>query len=157
MRWSPLAPWLAETSVICIVVPIERARGRIRKGRNGQDGGMARPHRPGPARWIWYAFGGSLGRGYREWVLHDVTCRTRWLRQVARATVPLVPFAVLMFVIVGAGWITWAALMGGLVMALISSAAYIDQTAEHRLTKHGYPPGTAERVRRERDGVLDPE
>jgi len=125
--------------------------------RNRQDGGMARPHRPGPVRWIWYAFGGSLGPGYREWVLHDVTCRSRWLRQVARATVPLVPFAVLMFVIVGAGWITWAALLGGLVMALIYSAAYIDQTAEHRLTKHGYPPGTAERVRRERDGVLDPE
>ena len=70
----------------------------------------------------------------------------------------LVPFAVLMFVVVGPGWITWAAaLLGGLVVTLIYSAAYIDQTAEHRLTKHGYPPGTAERVRRERDGVLDSE
>jgi hypothetical protein len=50
------------------------------------------------------------------------TCRSRWLRQVARATVPLVPFAVLMFVIVGPGWITWAALLGGSVMALIHPA-----------------------------------
>ena len=41
--------------------------------------------RPNPLLWIWYTLGGRLGPRYREWVLHDVTCRTRWLRQTVRA------------------------------------------------------------------------
>ncbi|MBW8709599.1 MAG: DUF5313 family protein, partial [Mycobacterium sp.] len=32
--------------------------------------------RPNPLLWIWYTFTGKLGPRYREWVLHDVTCRT---------------------------------------------------------------------------------
>lgn len=105
--------------------------------------------RPGPLRWIWYAFGGRLGPDYREWVLFDITCRTRWWRQLARAVVLLVPFALLLFAVLGVSWITWAALLGGLFMALIYSAAYIDQAGDHRLLKHGFPQGTAGRVRAE--------
>lgn len=41
-----------------------------------------RIQRPGPLWWIWYAFGGKLPDRYRDWVLHDVTCRTWWLRHV---------------------------------------------------------------------------
>ena len=52
-----------------------------------------RHKRPGPLRWIWYAFGGALGPRYREWVLHDLTCQTRWARQLARAVVQVVPVA----------------------------------------------------------------
>ena len=40
---------------------------------------MTRPNSP---LWIWYTLGGRLGSPYREWVLHDTTCRTRWLRQI---------------------------------------------------------------------------
>jgi hypothetical protein len=97
--------------------------------------------RPDPVRWIWYTFGGALGPRYREWVLHDVTCRARWVRQVARAVVQVAPLGALMILVLGFGWITCTALIGGLVMALIYSAAYFEQTAAHRLFKHGYPRG----------------
>ena len=49
----------------------------------GTDEGQRR--RPDPLRWIWYAFGGALGPRYRQWVLHDLTCRTRWERNSVRA------------------------------------------------------------------------
>ena len=39
----------------------------------------------------------------------------------------------------------------GLVLALIYSLAYFDPAADHRLVKHGYPPGTAQRILTERD------
>ena len=45
--------------------------------------------RPNTLLWIWYTLGGRLGSPYREWVLHDTTCRTRWLRQVVRAVVQI--------------------------------------------------------------------
>ena len=41
--------------------------------------------RPNPLLWIWYTFSGKLAPRYSEWVLRDVTCRTRWLRQTVRA------------------------------------------------------------------------
>ena len=50
--------------------------------------------RPDPLRWIWYALGGGLGPRYRQWVLHDLTCGTRWVRQLARAVVQLLPLVV---------------------------------------------------------------
>lgn len=113
--------------------------------------------RPDPARWVWYAFGGRLGPRYRDWVLHDLTGPTRWARQVARAIVPLVPITLVLILLLGSSWITWAALLGGLLMALIYSAAYIDQSAERRLVAHGYPPGTAAAVRGTRDPATEAE
>jgi Family of unknown function (DUF5313) len=113
--------------------------------------------RPDPGRWIWYTFGGALGPRYRQWVLHDVTCRARWVRQVARAVVQVAPLGALMILVLGFGWITCSALIGGLVMALIYSAAYIDQSAAHRLSRHGYPRGTAQRIISERDRAKDPD
>jgi hypothetical protein len=113
--------------------------------------------RPDPVRWIWYTFGGALGPRYREWVLHDATCRTRWVRQVARTLVQVAPLGALLILVLGTGWITCTALTGGLVMALIYSAAYIDQSAEHRLSRHGYPRGTAQRILSERDRAKDPD
>ena len=116
--------------------------------------------RPGPLRWIWYAFGGALGPRYREWVLHDLTCPTRWARQLARAVLQVMPVAavvVLPAVAVGFGWIAWVGAGGGLVMALFYSAAYFDLAAEHRLVKHGYPSGTAARILSERDKAKHPD
>lgn len=107
--------------------------------------------RPGPLRWIWYAFGGSLGSRYREWVLHDLTCRTRWIRQLVRATVQVLPLAVVVLVALGSGWVAWAGVGCGLGLALIYSIAYFDPAADHRLVKHGYPPGTARRILTARD------
>lgn len=118
------------------------------------DGGR---RRPGPLRWIWYAFGGALGPRYREWVLHDLTCGTRWERQLARAVVQVVPLAAVVLLALGFGWIAWVGVGCGLVLALIYSTAYFEPAADHRLVKHGYPPGTAQRILSERDKARHPE
>jgi len=105
---------------------------------------------PDPVRWLWYTFGGRLGPRYREWVLHDLTCRTRWERQLARAVVQVVPLAAVVLLALGFSWITWVGVGCGLVLALWYSIAPIDQTAERRLVKHGYEPGTLELALHER-------
>src|ERR1700754_4843575 len=92
--------------------------------------------RPDPLRWIWYTFGGSLGARYREWVLRDLTGRTRWERQIVRAVVQVVPFAVVVLIVLGSGWIAWAGVGCGMVLSLIYSAAYFDPSVEHRLAKY---------------------
>jgi hypothetical protein len=71
--------------------------------------------------------------------------------------VQVAPLGALMILVLGFGWITCSALIGGLVMALIYSAAYIDQSAAHRLSRHGYPRGTAQRIISERDRAKDPD
>jgi hypothetical protein len=113
--------------------------------------------RPDPLRWIWHTFGGGLGPRYRQWVLHDLTGPTRWVRQMARAVVQVAPLGALLFLVLGFGWITWVALLGGLVMALIYSVAYFDTSADNRLLKHGHPPGTAQQTVSERDRAKHPD
>jgi fatty acid desaturase len=113
--------------------------------------------RPDPLRWIWYAFGGSLGRRHRQWVLHDLTCRTRWERQIVRAVVQVAPLGFVLLLVLGSGWITWVGVVCGLVLALIYSTAYFDPSVEHRLARHGFPPGTAHRILSERDKAKHPE
>jgi hypothetical protein len=93
-------------------------------------------------RWLWYTFGGGLGSRYHGWVLHDTTDHTRWVRQVVRGTVQIVPLALLMLAVMPSGWLTWASIVLGLLLGLWYSVAYINQTAERRLVKHGYEPGT---------------
>lgn len=108
-------------------------------------------HRPDPLRWLWYTYGGTLAPRYQQWVLHDLTARSRWWRQVARTMMTLLPFAVCGVLLTRPVWIAATAVLGGVCIALIYAAAYIDQSAEHRLRKHGYPMGTLERVLAERD------
>jgi hypothetical protein len=57
-----------------------------------------------PVGWIGSTFGGALGPRYRQWVLHDVTCRTRWVRQVARAVVQVAPLGALVTLVLGFGY-----------------------------------------------------
>jgi hypothetical protein len=122
---------------------------------NGNDGGMTptqAPTRPDPMRWLWYTFGGGIGSRYREWVLHDVTSRTRWVRQVARPVVQAATIGALLILLLGFGWFTWVLLIGGLLLTLIYYVVFFDAFAEHRLFQHGYPWGTAQRIVNERDG-----
>jgi hypothetical protein len=57
------------------------------------------------------------------------------------------------------GWLFAPASLGlrlaivllGLAVGLFYSFVYIDESAEHRLMKAGYPSGTAKRVRDERN------
>lgn len=113
--------------------------------------------RPDPLRWLWYAFGGTLGPRYRDWVLRDLTGRTRWERQIVRAVVQVVPLVVVVLLVLGSGWIAWVGVGCGIVLALIYSTAYFDPSVEHRLAKHGYPTGTAHRIVTERDEAKHPD
>src|SRR3979490_1236563 len=54
----------------------------------------ARLKRPNPIQWVWYAFGGGLPEGRREWGPHAVTAKTRSLRHLARSMVLIAPLVV---------------------------------------------------------------
>ena len=110
--------------------------------------------RPAPHRWIWYALGGGLPARNRTWVLHDTTTPTWWLRHVLRALVQLaVPIAVVLLLVPGAFWIRGMAALGGVLLGLIFSLAYMNETTENRVVRAGYPAGTAS-SQRERAALL---
>jgi hypothetical protein len=108
--------------------------------------------RPGPLRWLAYAYGAGLPPEYREWVLHDVTTRTWQLRHFWRAVVQLVPLlAAIYLVLPGPAWVRGCAVLGGALIGLFYSMAYMYEAAEHRTLKAGYPRRTSMRVREEAD------
>jgi hypothetical protein len=84
-------------------------------------------------------------------VLADTTGRTWVLRHVVRALVQMAPVIVLCLLVppVPLAYRVSAA-VGGLLLGLMFSLFFMEQTVEHRVVKAGYPPGTAERVRAER-------
>ena len=107
--------------------------------------------RPNPAQWVWYALGGGLPRRLAPWVLDDVTRRTWVLRHLARALVQLTPVVAVCLVVAPVPFsFRLSAAVGGLLMGLLFSLAYMTETTEHRAVKAGYPPGTTARVRAER-------
>jgi hypothetical protein len=65
--------------------------------------------------------------------------------------VQVVPPAAVVLAVLGFSWLAWAGVGCGALLALWYSLAYIDSTAERRLVKHGYEPGTLKRTLRERD------
>jgi Family of unknown function (DUF5313) len=84
------------------------------------------PRRPGPVRWVLYAFGGGLPPEYREWVLYDVTGRTWVLRHLARTAVQLLPVAVALYVLIpGPAWVRGCAVLAGLLLGFFYSVAYL--------------------------------
>ena len=109
--------------------------------------------RPNPVQWIWYAFGGRLRPINGGWVLHDVTCRTRWLRQAVRAVVQVAVPAVVVWAVLsglGFGLVALGGIACGVLLAVLYSLAYIDQSAQRRLVKHGYEPETVKVMLHER-------
>ncbi len=108
----------------------------------------APPRRPGPLRWAWYALGGRLPERHSSWVLHDTTARTWVLRHVLRTFVQLsVPIALVLLLVPGEFWIRGMAALGGVLLALIYSFAYVTEFSENRVVRAGYPVGTAQAVR----------
>ncbi len=108
--------------------------------------GDTRRKRPNPLQWIWYAYGGRLPQRLREWVLYDITCRSWVLRHVARTLVQISP-GLLFFLAPGPLWIRAMSLLGGVILSLWFSLAYMEHTCEYRLAKHGYPLGTGKQTR----------
>ena len=107
--------------------------------------------RPGPLQWIWYALGGGLPRELSPWVLADTTGRTWVWRHLSRALVQLSPLLVICLVLVPVPLAyRVSAAAGGILLGLLFSLAYMTETTEHRVTKAGYPAGTAGQVRADR-------
>ncbi|RBY94138.1 hypothetical protein DQ244_01900 [Blastococcus sp. TBT05-19] len=107
--------------------------------------------RPGPLRWIWYALGGGLPHRFSPWVLEDTTRRSWVWRHLARAVVQLSPLVLVCLLVVPVPLAYRAsAALGGLLLGLLFSMAYMVETIEHRVAKAGYEPGTAARIRAER-------
>jgi hypothetical protein len=106
--------------------------------------------RPNPLWWLWYALGGKLPERYSPWVLHDTTTRTWVLRHISRAMVQLaVPIVLVLVVLPGEFWIRGMTALGGVLLALFFSVAYMPEGTEHRVKQAGYPVGTATRLREE--------
>jgi Family of unknown function (DUF5313) len=102
-------------------------------------------------QWVWYALGGGLPRTLSPWVLADTTGRTWILRHVARAVVQMLPVVALCLLVPPVPMAyRLAAAGGGLLIGLMFSMAFMTETIEHRTAKAGYEPGTAARVREER-------
>ena len=106
--------------------------------------------RPGPLLWLFYAAGGRLPERYREWVLRDVTGRRWMLRHFVRASVVIWPLAAVWWLLPAEDLIMHLALSAlALIVGYFYSGAYIVESAEHRLAKHGFPPGTFRTARAE--------
>ena len=112
---------------------------------------MGTRRRPGPLLWLRYAYGGALPERYREWVLHDVTAPTWVLRHVVRSIVQFLPFAIVLLLVipVDKGILAIGIAMGALI-GLLFSTAFVDNVAESRAMKAGYPEGYAAEVRKRR-------
>ncbi|SHK50154.1 hypothetical protein SAMN05443637_10759 [Pseudonocardia thermophila] len=107
--------------------------------------------RPGPWRWLGYAFGAGLPPEMHRWVLHDVTARTWLLRHFARAMVQIGPVAVLLMVLLpGDAALRISAITMGAVMGLLYTTVFVHASTEHRAIKAGYPEGYASLVRSRR-------
>jgi Family of unknown function (DUF5313) len=102
-------------------------------------------------QWLWYAFGGGLPRSLSDWVLADTTGRTWVWRHLARALVQLTPVVVLCLVVPPVDLaVRLSAAVGGALIGLLFSVAYMTETTEHRAVKAGWPPGTTAEARAER-------
>jgi uncharacterized protein DUF5313 len=104
--------------------------------------------RPGPVRWLLYAFGRSLPPRYREWVLHDLTTWTWPARQLLRSVVQVLPFGLVLAVLLpGEPWVRIVAVVGGAMVGMIYAVAFLYETTEHRALKAGFPRGHLKQVR----------
>lgn len=97
------------------------------------------PDRPGPFRWIAYAFGARLPAGLGPWVLHDLTARTWFLRHLARTLVQALPTA-LLALLPGPLWLKVSIPVFVVVSSLFMAAMFSPMIREKRLYQHGFLP-----------------
>ncbi|HEX4702522.1 MAG TPA: DUF5313 family protein [Pseudonocardiaceae bacterium] len=95
--------------------------------------------RPGVGRWLGYAYGRRLPAPHSQWVLHDLTCSTWFLRHMLRGLVQCAP-ALLLLLLPAAPSIM--AMMLGIVVfgALFYSMAFAWEIRDRRLYQHGFVP-----------------
>lgn len=95
--------------------------------------------RPGPFRWVAYAYGARLPVRYSDWVLNDLTARTWFVRQLARTTVQCLP-ALLLLLLPGPMGLRIALPLFVLVSAMFMAAIFSPMLREKRLYQHGFMP-----------------
>lgn len=120
-------------------------------GPAGRDPRLRIRKRPKPLEWLWYAFGGGLSPQLSQWVLHDTTGPTWWLRHIGRALLQLAPFiAAILTLLPGPLDDRIYTAVLGLLTGLILTLSIMWAATEHRLIKAGFAPGVGEQVRQER-------
>lgn len=112
--------------------------------------------RPNPVLWVWYQYRGKLPDTYRDWVLHDATCKTWWLRVLVRGLVQIAPVCAVLFaalMIFGNG--SWGLAVGSVVLGVLVSVRYTmtncNESVDLRLRNHGFPPEYGSFARKQRD------
>jgi hypothetical protein len=94
---------------------------------------------------------------YRRWVLHDATTRTWILRHAARSSVLLVPLCSVWLLLPAPLTLRLPMVLLAALVGYFYSFAYIEESVEHKLGKHGYANGTGKQVRAAARAELDKE
>jgi len=105
--------------------------------------------RPGVLRWFGYAVGIRLPDRYADWVLHDGTSKHWRARHVLRSSVGIVPLCTVWLLLPGPIGLRLSLVLMAALVAYFYSCAYMEESIEHRLGRHGFPHGTGRRVRAE--------
>lgn len=98
-----------------------------------------RNRRPGPLRWIGYAFGRRLPDSMRDWVRDDLTGDYAGARHVVRGIVPFTPLFAAFLLFPGELWLRGAMVLLALLLAMFYTVAFMPMNRAHRLAKHGLP------------------
>jgi len=95
--------------------------------------------RPGMGRWLAYAYGRRLPPRHAQWVLHDLTCRTWFVRHMLRGLVQCAPALLLLLFPAPAAIL---AMMVGIVVfgAEFYAMAFAWEIRDRRLYQHGFVP-----------------
>lgn len=107
--------------------------------------------RPNPLLWLYYQYGGTLPERYRDWVLHDATCRTWVLRVCVRGMLFIAPLAAVL--LIALYWMSgsWALALGPVLLGLLVVLRIVltssVESVDARLNRHGFPPGHGSAVR----------
>ena len=113
-------------------------------------------NRPDVLHWLRYAFWGSLPERFQVWVLYDATCATWVLRHLGRLlTVAVLPvLAVVVFLPGPLGLRLLTALVAS-AAAFLLTAAWVNESNEHRLTQAGWREGIGPIVRQRRSQIAE--
>lgn len=95
--------------------------------------------RPGVVRWLLYAYGRRLPPRYAQWVLHDLTVRTWFVRILARGLAQSLPALVLLVLPASPSILV---MMIAIVVfgMLFYSMAFAWEIRDRRLYQHGFVP-----------------
>jgi hypothetical protein len=95
--------------------------------------------RPGVVRWLLYAYGKRLPPRYSQWVLHDLTCRTWFVRALSRGLAQCLPALVLLVL---PARVDILVMMEGIVVfgMLFYTMAFAWEIRDRRLYQHGFVP-----------------